>query len=472
MKILVTGTTGYIGKRLIPILLDLGHELICCVRDINRVPKILLNHPKISIIEVDFLKEESLDKIPKDINLAYYLIHSMSTSAKKFEYLEEQCALNFKKYLEQTGVQQVLYLSGIVNDNQLSKHLKSRYKVEQILQSSKYALTTFRAGIIVGSGSASFEIIRDITEKIPVMVTPKWVNTKCQPIAIRDVLSFLSKGINHPKVKNRSFDIVGPDILTYKQMMLQFADARGLKRYILTVPVMTPKLSSYWLFFITATSYKLAISLVDSMKVEVIGRPSAINEILDIQPINYKQAVKKAFQKIEQNSIVSSWKDSLVSGRFNTTISQYIEVPQFGCFNDVKKREIKDEAQTMNRIWSIGGENGWYYATILWKLRGLIDKAAGGIGLRRGRRHPSELEVGDALDFWRVLYVNKDEKRLLLFAEMRLPGEAWLEFKIEDNILTQKATFRPKGIWGRLYWYAILPFHGIIFNGMINKIRG
>ncbi len=470
MKILVTGTTGYIGKRLIPILLELGHELICCVRDINRVPLILRNHTKVSIIEIDFLKEESLNKIPKDIDLGYYLIHSMSSSVEKFESLEKQCALNFKTRLEQTKTKQVIYLSGIVNDDQLSKHLQSRYKVEQLLKSSKYALTTFRAGIIVGSGSASFEIIRDLVEKLPIMVTPKWVNTKCQPIAIRDVLSFLSKAIHHPEVMDKSFDIVGPDILSYKQMMLQFAAVRQLKRHILTVPVMTPKLSSYWLFFITATSYKLAISLVDSMKVEVIGKPSSINKILNIKPIDYKQAVQKAFQKIEQNSIVSSWKDSLISGRFSKRLSQYIEVPQFGCFKDIKKRTIKNETQTIKRIWAIGGENGWYYGTILWKIRGLIDKAVGGIGLRRGRRHPMELQTGDALDFWRVLYANNEEKRLLLFAEMRLPGEAWLEFKIVNNTLMQKATFRPKGLWGRLYWYAVLPFHGFIFNGMINKI--
>ncbi|TGV00569.1 SDR family oxidoreductase [Flavivirga rizhaonensis] len=470
MKILVTGTTGYIGKRLIPILLELEHDLICCVRDINRVPLTLRNHTKVSIIEVDFLKEESLNKIPEDIDLGYYLIHSMSSSVEEFECLEKQCALNFKKRLEQTKAKQVIYLSGIVNDNQLSKHLQSRYKVEQLLQSSIYDLTTFRAGIIVGSGSASFEIIRDLVEKLPVMVTPKWVNTKCQPIAIRDVLAFLSKAILHPEVKNRSFDIVGPDILSYKQMMMQFARVRKLKRHILTVPVMTPKLSSYWLFFITATSYKLAISLVDSMKVEVIGKPSNINQLLNVDPIDYKQAVQKAFQKTEQNSIVSSWKDSLISGRFDKKLSQYIEVPQFGCFKDIKKRAVKSETQTIKRIWAIGGQNGWYYGTILWKIRGLIDKAVGGIGLRRGRRHPIELQTGDALDFWRVLYANNEEKRLLLFAEMRLPGEAWLEFRIINNILIQKATFRPKGIWGRLYWYAVLPFHGFIFNGMINKI--
>ena len=233
---------------------------------------------------------------------------------------------------------------------------------------------------------------------------------------------------------------------------------------------MTPKLSSYWLYFITATSYKLAISLVDSMKVEVIGKPSDINKILNVEPINYKEAVTRAFAKIEQNSILSSWKDSFVSGRFNKKISQYIEVPEFGCYKDMKKLPVKNEKKTIEKIWSIGGENGWYYGNFLWKLRGHIDKAVGGIGLRRGRTHPTELNTGDALDFWRVLYANKKEKRLLLFAEMRLPGEAWLEFKIIKGELIQRAIFRPKGVLGRIYWFAIFPFHGFIFNNMIKKL--
>ncbi len=470
MKILLTGTTGYIGKRLIPVLLELGHTLVCCVRDKGRIPEIIKNNKKITIIEVDFLNAESLSVIPNDIDIAYYLIHSMSSSSTKFESLEEQCAINFKKALERTNAKQVIYLSGIVNDDQLSKHLQSRKNVEDLLHSKAYALTTFRAGIIVGSGSASFEIIRDLVEKLPIMIVPRWVDTKSQYIAIRDILSFLSKAAGKKELYNKSFDVYGPDILSYKQMMLQFAEVRQFKRYIYTVPVMTPKLSSYWLYFITATSYKLAISLVDSMKVEVIGKPSDINQILDVHPINYKEAVTRAFAQIEQNSIISSWKDSFVSGRFNKKISQYIEIPQFGCFKDTKKLPVKNEKKTIEKIWAIGGDNGWYYGNFLWKLRGHIDKAFGGIGLRRGRTHPTELNTGDALDFWRVIYANKKEKRLLLFAEMRLPGEAWLEFKIIKGELIQRAVFRPKGVFGRIYWFAVFPFHGFIFNGMINKL--
>ena len=469
MRILLTGATGYIGKRLIPNLLEMGHSLVCCVRDKQRVPNEIISHERIDVIEVDFLNLGSLYQIPTDIDVAYYLIHSMSSSMK-FEQLERDCAVHFKTYMQNTKVKQVIYLSGIVNDLQLSKHLQSRKNVENILKSKSYALTTFRAGIIVGSGSASFEIIRDLTEKLPIMVAPKWIKTKSQPIAIRNVLEYLTKAIGNEKVYNQSYDIFGPDTLTYKDMMLQFAEVRKLKRTIISVPVMTPKLSSYWLYFITTTSYKLAINLVDSMKVEVIGKPSNVNEILDIQPISYKDAVQKAFIKIEQNSVISSWKDSLISGRFREKISRYIKVPEYGCFKDIKRRKIIDEQQTIDKIWAIGGTNGWYYATFLWKLRGYLDKMVGGIGLRRGRRDQKTLNTGDPLDFWRVLYVNKEEKRLLLFAEMRLPGEAWLEFKIEKDHLLQRAVFRPKGIWGRLYWYAVLPFHGIIFKGMINKL--
>ncbi|MGB1042419.1 MAG: DUF2911 domain-containing protein, partial [Tenacibaculum sp.] len=299
MKILITGTTGYIAKRLVLKLLEQGHELVCCVRDLNRIPDEIEYKERISFIKVDFLEATSIT-FPKDIDAAFYLIHSMATSKDNFEDLEHTCAINFKEAIEKTSCQQVIYLSGIVNDKSLSKHLKSRLLVEKILRSSVYALTTFRAGIIVGSGSASFEIIRDIVEKLPVMVTPKWLNTKTQPIAIRDVLSFLEKAVANPKLYNKSFDICGPEILTYKEMLLQFAEVRGFKRYIFTLPVLTPKLSSYWLYFVTSTSFSLAQALVDSMKVEVIAKPSYINELLGVNPISYKKAVRLAFQKIEQ----------------------------------------------------------------------------------------------------------------------------------------------------------------------------
>jgi len=470
MKILLTGATGYIGKRLLPILIGQGHEVICCVRDKNRFycPKEF--RKKIALIEVDFLKPETLIAIPEDVDAAYYLIHSMSTSATNFSELERVSATNFVSRINQTRLKQVIYLSGIVNDASLSKHLSSRKKVEDVLNSGNFAVTTLRAGIIVGSGSASFEIIRDLIHKLPIMITPKWVNTKCQPIAISDVLEFLSKSLFNPQTFDQNFDIGGPDILTYKEMLLGFARARNLKRSIYTVPVMTPKLSSYWLFFVTSTSYKLAIALVSSMKVEVVCKDNRINNLLDVNPISYEVALTKALIKVDKDDVVSSWKDSLISGRFGSNISKFIKVPKKDCFIDRRKKEIINRAFTIERIWSIGGETGWYYGDWLWDLRGFIDKLYGGVGSRRGRTNKHEIHAGDALDFWRVLYANKEEGKLILFAEMKLPGEAWLEFKIINNTLYQSATFRPKGIWGNLYWYSVLPFHGFIFQGMLNKL--
>ena len=471
MKILVTGATGYIGKRLIPLLVNDDHDVVCAVRDRLRADKSYLEEEHIETIEADFLKPETLSNIPKDIDIAYYLIHSMSNSSRDFQSLEEKCAINFKAYIEKTNVKQVIYLSGITNEKELSKHLKSRKNVENILVSEHYGQTIFRAGIIVGSGSSSFEIIRDLVEKLPVMIAPKWLNTKTQPLAVRDVLFFLSRAAGDERLYNNTYDVFGPEVLTYKEMLLEFAEVRGLKRSILTVPIMTPKLSSYWLYFVTSTSYKLASALVDSMGVQIIGKKSNINQMLDVEPLSYKTAVTLAFEKIEQNSIVSSWKDSMVSsGRLRNSFHKYVNVPKFGCFKDYKERKVKDANKTIEKLWRIGGTTGWYYGTILWKIRGYMDKMMGGIGLRRGRTHVSQLDAGDALDFWRVIFADKEQKKLLLYAEMKLPGEAWLEFKIEDGLLKQTATFRPRGLAGRLYWYSVLPFHGFIFNGMISKL--
>jgi uncharacterized protein YbjT (DUF2867 family) len=470
MKILLTGATGYIGKRLLPILIEQGHDIVCCVRDINRFFVPIPFKDKVTVVEVDFLKEDTLGEIPDDIDAAYYLIHSMSSSADNYDKLEKASALNFVSQINQTKAQHVIYLSGIVNDDTLSKHLSSRKKVEEILNTGTYAMTTLRAGIIVGSGSASFEIIRDLVNKLPVMITPKWLNTRCQPIAITDVLQFLSKALFNPATYNQSFDIGGPDILTYKEMLLGFAKAKNLKRWIFTVPVMTPKLSSYWLYFVTSTSYKLASALVSSMKVEVVCKDTRINELLGVTPMSYDIALSRALIKIDTDDVASSWKDSLVSGRFKTNISTYLKVPKKDCFIDRRKKEIIDRDYTINQIWSIGGETGWYYGDWLWDLRGFIDKLYGGVGSRRGRTNKHDIHAGDSLDFWRVLYANKEKGKLVLFAEMKLPGEAWLEFKIIGNTLYQSATFRPRGIWGKLYWYSVLPFHGFIFNGMLNKL--
>lgn len=469
MKILLTGATGYIGKRLLPILVESGHQVVCCVRDVTRLnpPDSIKN--QIEIIQIDLLDQESLRRIPKDIDGAFYLVHSMSAS-KEYQKLEQESAENFKIALQTTNVKHVVYLGGIINESSLSKHLDSRKNVEMILNSGEYNFTSLRAGIIIGSGSASFEIIRDLVEKLPIMVTPKWLETQCQPIGISDVIAFLSKTIFNPKTFNRDFDIGGPDIMSYKDMLLQFAKTRNLKRKIFIVPVMTPRLSSYWLYFVTATSYMLAVALVNSMKIEVICRNEDLNNILGIAPKSYKDSLAMAFSKIENNEIISSWKDSYSSSGIKINISDFIQVPSFGCFKDERRLQFQNREECINKIWSIGGQTGWYYGNWLWRIRGFLDKLFGGVGLRRGRTNLDVLNVGDALDFWRVLYANKEEGRLLLLAEMKLPGEAWLEFKVEKNELVQTATFRPLGLFGRLYWYFVLPFHGFIFNGMIKKI--
>jgi uncharacterized protein YbjT (DUF2867 family) len=471
LKILLTGANGYIGKRLLPVLVNMGHEVFCCVRDKNRFI-IEDEYPEsVQVLEIDFLKHEQKDVLPKDIDGAYYLIHSMSANTRNFDNLETITAYNFLNMIEGTNVKHVIYLGGIVNDKNLSKHLLSRKKVENILVKGRYNFTALRAGIILGSGSASFEIIRDLVEKLPFMITPKWVLTKSQPIAIRNVIQFLSKSIFNELTYNREFDIGGPDILSYKEMILRFAKIRGLKRWLFVMPFMSWGLSSYWLYFITSTSFPLAVNLVNSMKVPVIGEQNDLARLLDISLLDFDTAIRLAFIRIRQNEVISSWTDALSSGIIDTSISKYIQVPNFGCFTDNKRRKIANADAVLKKVWSIGGNTGWYYANWLWRLRGLLDRLMGGVGLRRGRTNPDIIRAGDALDFWRVLLADQNKKRLLLFAEMKLPGEAWLEFTIDnDNYLNQKATFRPRGIPGRIYWYVMLPFHYFIFNGMINNL--
>lgn len=471
MKILLTGATGYIAQRLLPILLQDGHEVVCCVRDRHRFEPQELASPNVQVIEVDFLQKETLHHIPADIDAAYYLIHSMASTTGDFTQLEATAAQHFVEALQATSARQIIYLSGIVNQPDLSKHLRSRQQVEHILAEGGIPLTTLRAGIIVGSGSASFEIIRDLVEKLPVMIAPRWLHTRCQPIAIRNVIAFLAGVLLRQETYQASYDIGGPDVLSYKEMLLQFAQVRGLKRTIVVVPVMTPKLSSYWLYFVTATSYQLASHLVDSMKVEVVGSANNLDKLLGIELIPYKEAIEMAFDKIEQNEVISSWKDALATPVLHKGLAQYIEVPVKGCFKDQRRIKVADAERTMDKIWSIGGQTGWYFGNWLWALRGLLDQLVGGVGLRRGRRSQSRIKAGDALDFWRVLLASRSQKRLLLYAEMKLPGEAWLEFRLQaDNILEQTATFRPLGVWGRLYWYSVLPFHGYIFQGMIRQL--
>lgn len=473
MKVLLTGANGYIGTRLLPVLLEQGHEVVCMVRDKRRFALESDFGNRVKIITGDLLRP--LEEIPKDIQAAYYLVHSMSASENGFSDLELHSAQNFVNALQATDCGQLIYLTGIVNDEGLSKHLSSRLAVEEELKKSGIAFTILRAAIIIGSGSASFEIIRDLTEKLPLMVAPKWVQTKCQPIGIRDVLRYLSGVLSNDKALGQIFDIGGPDVLSYREMMMQYAEVRQLRRIIITLPLLTPRLSSLWLNLVTSVPYALARSLVDSMKNEVICKENKITAIVPGPCLPYRETLKLAFEKIEQNSIVSSWKDALNRGYLETSFMDQVKVPQNGTLEyKVKMPFERDPKEVFENIWGIGGDRGWYYLNWLWNLRGLLDKLLGGVGTRRGRTGNSSLQAGDVLDFWRVLLADKNNRRLLLFAEMKVPGEAWLEFKIVEHhgqtFLSQIATFRPSGLWGRVYWYAMFPFHLFLFKGMARQI--
>lgn len=474
MKVLLAGANGYIGTRLIPVLLENNHEVVCLVRDKRRFHEMSDFCDKVSLLKGDLLKEENIEQFPQDIDAAYYLVHSMAQN-QDFAKLEALSAHNFLQQLNKTTCKQIIFLSGITNDTDLSQHLLSRKHVEDVLREANAALTILRAAIIIGSGSASFEIIRDLTEKLPLMTVPRWVNTRCQPIAIRDVLGYLNGLLLNEKSYNRTFDIGGPDILTFKQMMLTYAEVRHLKRHIVTIPFLSAKISSYWLYFVTSISYQLAQSLVDSMKNETIVKDHSIDEVVQRKCLTYKEALELAFKKIEQNSIVSSWRDALNMGYLTTDFMDQIKVPQNGTLAyKVNTPFTRDSKDVLNNIMSVGGNRGWYYWDWIWNLRGFFDRVVGGVGLRRGRTSNVNVSAGDVIDFWRVLLVDKIGMRLLLYAEMKLPGEAWLEFKITERNgkknLSQIATFRPNGLSGRFYWYAMWPFHLFIFKGMAKEI--
>ncbi len=478
MRILLTGSTGYIGRRLLPVLVEAGHQVVCLMRDQRRFDWDDFSQEflkQVSVVEVDLNDAGSFKKLPSDIDVAFYLVHSMSSSNPNFTDLEAQSAQNFVQYINQTTCQQVIYLSGIVNDADLSDHLLSRKNVEDVLRQAKAPLTVLRAAIIIGSGSASFEIIRDLVEKLPVMVAPRWLKTKCQPIGIRNVIEYLNGVILKPETFHQTFDIGGTEILTYKQMLMGFAKVRGLKRLIITVPVLSPKLSSLWLLLVTSTTFSLARSLVSSMKNEVVCNDNRILDIVPIRLFSYTEALQLAFDKISQKNVISSWKDSISLSTMEKNFLDYVQVPEHGVFRDKRSVSfIRKKEEVIENIWSIGGNRGWYFGNWMWHIRGLMDKMVGGVGLRRGRRSDTDLKAGDALDFWRVLVADKPNGRLLLYAEMKLPGEAWLEFKIREEgdkkVLHQTATYRPLGLWGRLYWYSVLPFHGLIFPKMVKRI--
>lgn len=465
MKVLLTGSTGYIGRRLKQILLnDENIELKLLVRNKKSVSK---QNENIEIIEGDTFNKESLKEALKDVEVAYYLIHSLSN--ENYKDLDKISAQNFLDVATLCGVKRIIYLGGLgVKNENTSEHLLSRIETGEILSSNKNVQTIwFRAGVIIGSGSASFEIIRNLTEKLPIMTTPKWVNTKAQPIAVSDVLAYLHNGLYLEKKENLIVDI-GSEQLSYKNMMLKTAKVLGLKRYLITLPFMSINLSSYWLNLFTPVPFTVAKALIEGLKSEVIIQNDHAKKYFpNITPISYEQAVTNAIKEIEENQVISRWNDK-GDGVWEKNAQNEISK---AVFIDRKEVDISnlEASKVYQSFIGIGGVNGWFDFDFLWELRGIIDKLIGGVGLKRGRRSQCDLRISDCLDFWKVVDLKKDE-RLLLYAQMKVPGEAWLEFKIKDNKLIQSAYFYPKGVFGRLYWYALVPLHYFVFNNMIKSI--
>ena len=476
-KILVTGATGFVGKRLIITLLEQGHEVYALSRMEGRR---VFSEDRVNLRDIwgDLRDPKTWEAFPKDLDVAYYLVHSMGEIVSDLTEVELDVAEKFIQGLKKTKVSQVIYLGGIINnEKELSPHLQSRLLVEGILKNSGIPTTILRASIIIGAGSASFEIIRDLSEKLPFMIAPKWLNGLCQPIAIRDVLFYLSQVCLKKECYGKTFDIGGSEVFSFKELLLQYCSFRHLKRYVIHVPVITPRLSSFWLVFITSVKFSICFYLVESIKKNSVVKLKGIETILPHACITFKEALGLAFQKISQNEVVSTWMDAWDIQGMRPSISQYVQVPTEGCLKNEKNIEIQDSKQkTIERIWSIGGKSGYYALDWAWRLRGLMDQMMGGVGLNRGRRHPTELQVGDSIDFWRVLRADQDRGDLILFAEMKVPGEAWLEFRIDQingkYMLFQKATFRPRGLLGRLYWYALWPFHLVIFRKMARALAG
>ncbi|MCI5051760.1 MAG: SDR family oxidoreductase [Simkaniaceae bacterium] len=471
MKILVTGAGGYIGMRLIPSLIEAGHEICAAVRDKDRF---YLPEPfkeKVQVIELDFLKPETLDVIPEDIEVAFFLMHSMANHKVDYAELEHQLAGNFIARMKQISIKQIIFLSGLSNELKLTKHMASRRHVEDLLVSSNLPYTILRASIILGAGSISFEIIRDLVEKLPIMVAPIWVGKKCQPIAVFDVIYYLVNSVGKEQMFSHIYEIGGTEVLSYKELLHRYAKVRKLKRWILLLPLLTPRLSSYWLVFITSSNYYIARSLVDSMRVNSTMQNHDIDQIIPHETLSIEEALQRALSKIEQNAVISSWKTAFSFSDLHTKLAEYVEVPQDAVCKDVREYPLKATREAViASVFSIGGNHGWYALNWAWEIRGLIDRCFGGHGLNRGRTNPGDLRPGDTVDFWRVIRADKEQGILLLYAEMKVPGEAWLSFEISETTIKQTATFRPKGVGGRLYWYSLWLVHQYIFSQMCKKL--
>lgn len=472
MRIAVTGATGYIGGRLIPLLIAEGHDVVC----LARTPEKLADRPwfeKVEIKRSDILDVDSVSDSLAGCEIAYYLVHSMGSDGD-FVEMDNTAAINFATAAAEAGVARIIYLGGLGTDAELSRHLSSRHEVGQALASENVPVTEFRAAVIIGSGSVSFEMLRSLTQVLPAMTTPKWVRTLCQPIAIRDVLTYLAAAIGEDSPGHTVYEIGGPDVLTYEEMMQTYAEVAGLpKRLIIPVPVLSPGLSSLWIGLVTPLPINIARPLVDSLKHEVVVHDLTATDRFGLDLIGFRQSVELAVEVADGLDPPTRWSDAEASSPARPMASD----PSWsGETLFEERRTLDSHAEPDDLYWAfsrIGGDVGYYGFSWAWKLRGLIDTMVGGVGLRRGRRHPNEIRPGDAIDFWRVAGVEPGS-RLELVAEMKLPGRAWLAWTAEatsdGSTLMQEAFFEPRGLLGRVYWWALTPLHGPIFRRMARRI--
>ncbi|MBR9988628.1 MAG: SDR family oxidoreductase [Gemmatimonadetes bacterium] len=470
--ILVTGATGYIGGRLVSRLVAAGRAVRCLVRDPDRLQGRAWQGD-VDVVVGDVLDAKTLDSAMDGVSVAYYLVHSLGSS--DFHARDVAAARNFGAAAAAAGVDRIIYLGGLAESAPgLSEHLRSRQQTGDALREAGVPVTEFRAGVIVGSGSLSFEMIRYLTERVPVMVCPRWVYTRTQPIGIREVLDYLTTALDVPESRGRIVEIGGADVVTYGDMMMIYAEARGLKRWMVPVPVLTPRLSSLWVNLVTPIPGAIARPLVEGLRNEnVVHDPSAAELFPAISPVTYRTSVARALEQLGASGVESAWSDALSSSQKD--VKPVVLTNSEGIVREHRQRIVTASPAAVFRTFTgLGGEHGWLYMDRAWRLRGLADRLIGGVGLRRGRRDPDRLRVGDALDFWRVEAIDPD-RTLRLRAEMKVPGRAWLEFHAAPRddgrtLLSQTAFFAPKGLSGWLYWYGLYPVHRVIFSGFIDAI--